>query len=175
MKNRKKIIFNIVFFLILFPPALAMWLLLFFVVIDNSDAIDGIDYGPQLSEKTVLSLFDNLSNLAITGHADFKDDKFCLKFCKDTESYRCDSFQNETIAYIAYKNNFLGLIKNDYEDGSYYDPLVKYPQTIYYDTIDNCTKYYEISYNPKLNKALCIDGNISRINPFSAKIIRTNK
>ena len=81
MKNRKKIIFNIVFFLILFPPALAMWLLLFFVVIDNSDAIDGIDYGPQLSEKTVLSLFDNLSNLAITGHADFKDDKFCLKFC----------------------------------------------------------------------------------------------
>ncbi|WP_289811381.1 hypothetical protein, partial [Thomasclavelia cocleata] len=108
MKNRKKIIFNIVFFLILFPPALAMWLLLFFVVIDNSDAIDGIDYGPQLSEKTVLSLFDNLSNLAITGHADFKDDKFCLKFCKDTESYRCDSFQNETIAYIAYKNNFLG-------------------------------------------------------------------
>ena len=69
---------------------------------------------------------------------------------------------------------FLGLIKNDYEDGSYYDPLVKYPQTFYYDTIDNCTKYYEISYNPKLNKALCIDGNISRINPFSATIIRTN-
>ena len=159
MKYRKKTIKRIIFFLVTVPPAVMMWIVVISFVSDNF-----LYEAPQLSEHTVLSLSDNMSNLAITGNANFKDNRFHLVFCDNQNKSGCfyNLFRNKAIAYIQYKNIFSM-------------PVDFYRIKFYYDTIDNCTKYYEISYNPKLNKALCIDGNISRINPFSAKIIMTNK
>ena len=150
MKNRKKIIFNIVFFLIAFPPAFVIWFLLISTICQWNIVIS-----PQLSEKTVLSLSDNLSILEITGKSNFKNDKFHLKLYEGNEG---SMLQNKAVAYIAYKDIFSETV--DYSS-------IKF----YYDIIDNCTRYYEISYNKESNKALCIDGKISRTNPFSAKII----
>lgn len=153
MKNRKKIIFNIVFFLIAFPPAFVVWFLLISTICQWNIVIS-----PQLSEKTVLSLSDNLSILEITGKSNFKNDKFHLKLYEGNEG---SMLQNKAVAYIAYKGIFSETV--DYSSKKFY-----------YDIIDNCTKYYEISYNKESNKALCIDGKISRTNPFSAKIVKTN-
>lgn len=150
MKNRKKIIFNIVFFLIAFPPAFVIWFLLISTICQWNIVIS-----PQLSEKTVLSLSDNLSILEITGKSNFKNDKFHLKLYEGNEG---SMLQNKAVAYIAYKDIFSETV--DYSSKKFY-----------YDIIDNCTRYYEISYNKESNKALCIDGKISRTNPFSAKII----
>ncbi len=150
MKNRKKIIFNIVFFLIAFPPAFVIWFLLISTICQWNIVIS-----PQLSEKTVLSLSDNLSILEITGKSNFKNDKFYLKLYEGNEG---SMLQNKAVAYIAYKDIFSETV--DYSS-------IKF----YYDIIDNCTRYYEISYNKESNKALCIDGKILRKNPFSAKII----
>ena len=150
MKNRKKIIFNIVFFLIAFPPAFVIWFLLISTICQWNIVIS-----PQLSENTVLSLSDNLSILEITGKSNFKNDKFYLKLYEGNEDSK---LQNKAVAYIAYKDIFSETV--DY-----------YSINCYYDIIDNCTRYYEISYNKESNKALCIDGKISRTNPFSAKII----
>lgn len=150
MKNRKKIIFNIVFFLIAFPPAFVIWFLLISTICQWNIVIS-----PQLSENTVLSLSDNLSILEITGKSNFKNDKFYLKLYEGNEGSK---LQNKAVAYIAYKDIFSETV--DYSS-------IKF----YYDIIDNCTRYYEISYNKESNKALCIDGKISRTNPFSAKII----
>ena len=150
MKNRKKIIFNIVFFLIAFPPAFVIWFLLISTICQWNIVIS-----PQLSENTVLSLSDNLSILEITGKSNFKNDKFYLKLYEGNEDSK---LQNKAVAYIAYKDIFSETV--DY-----------YSINFYYDIIDNCTRYYEISYNKESNKALCIDGKISRTNPFSAKII----
>lgn len=150
MKNRKKIIFNIVFFLIAFPPAFVIWFLLISTICQWNIVIS-----PQLSENTVLSLSDNLSILEITGKSNFKNDKFYLKLYEGNEGSK---LQNKAVAYIAYKDIFSETV--DY-----------YSINFYYDIIDNCTRYYEISYNKESNKALCIDGKISRTNPFSAKII----
>ena len=160
MQNSKKIIVKILFLIIAVPPSILFWGIIILSVTNAN-----INFGPHLSDKTVLSLCDNLSNLAITGNSNFKDNRFHLVFCDNQNKAGCyynfDLFQNKAIAYISYSDIF--------------SRTVRYSVKFYYDTIDNCTKYYEISYNPKLNKALCIDGNISRINPFSAKIIRTNK
>ncbi len=160
MKYCKKTIKRIIFFLVTIPPAVMIWIVVISFVNDNF-----LYEAPQLSEHTVLSLSDNLSNLAITGNSNFKDNRFHLVFCDNQNKSGCyynfGLFQNKAIAYIQYKNIFSM-------------PVDFYQIKFYYDTIDNCTKYYEISYNPKLNKALCIDGQISRRNPFSAKIIRTN-
>ena len=153
MKNRKKIIFNIVFFLIAFPPAFVIWFLLISTICQWNIVIS-----PQLSEKTVLSLSDNLSILEITGKSNFKNDKFHLKLYEGNEG---SMLQNKAVAYIAYKGIFSETV--DYSSKKFY-----------YDIIDNCTRYYEISYNKESNKALCIDGKISRTNPFSAKIVKTN-
>lgn len=153
MKNRKKIIFNIVFFLIAFPPAFTIWFLLISTICQWNIVIS-----PQLSEKTVLSLSDNLSILEITGKSNFKNDKFHLKLYEGNEG---SMLQNKAVAYIAYKGIFSETV--DFSS-------IKF----YYDIIDNCTRYYEISYNKESNKALCIDGKISRTNPFSAKIVKTN-
>ena len=150
MKNRKKIIFNIVFFLIAFPPAFVIWFLLISTICQWNIVIS-----PQLSEKTVLSLSDNLSILEITGKSNFKNDKFHLKLYEGNEG---SMLQNKAVAYIAYKDIFSETV--DYSS-------IKF----YYDIIGNCTRYYEISYNKESNKALCIDGKILRKNPFSAKII----
>lgn len=160
MQQRKKIITKILFLIIAVPPAITVWTVL-------GPILTGIeiDENPQLSDKTVLSLCDNLSNLAITGNSNFKDNRFHLVFCDNQNKSGCyysfDLFQNKAIAYITYKGIF-----SKYVDVS----SIKF----YYDTIDNCTRYYEISYNKESNKALCIDGKISRTNPFSAKIIRNN-
>ena len=158
MKYRKKTIKRIIFFLVTVPPAVMMWIVVISFVSDNF-----LYEAPQLSEHTVLSLSDNMSNLAITGNSNFKDNRFHLVFCDNQNKSGCfyNLFRNKAIAYIQYKNIFSM-------------PVDFYRIKFYYDTIDNCTKYYEISYNPKLNKALCIDGQISRRNPFSATIIRTN-
>lgn len=153
MKNRKKIIFNIVFFLIAFPPAFVIWFLLISTICQWNIVIS-----PQLSEKTVLSLSDNLSILEITGKSNFKNDKFHLELYEGNEG---SMLQNKAVAYIAYKGIFSETV--DYSSKKFY-----------YDIIDNCTRYYEISYNKESNKALCIDGKISRTNPFSAKIVKTN-
>ena len=161
MKYRKKTIKRIIFFLVTVPPAVMMWIVVISFVSDNF-----LYEAPQLSEHTVLSLSDNMSNLAITGNANFKDNRFHLVFCDNQNKSGCyynfDLFQNKAIAYITYKGIF-----SKYVDVS----SIKF----YYDTIDNCTRYYEISYNKESNKALCIDEEISRTNPFSAEIIRTNK
>ena len=160
MKYRKKTIKRIIFFLVTVPPAVMMWIVVISFVSDNF-----LYEAPQLSEHTVLSLSDNMSNLAITGNANFKDNRFHLVFCDNQNKSGCyynfDLFQNKAIAYITYKGIF-----SKYVDVS----SIKF----YYDTIDNCTRYYEISYNKESNKALCIDEEISRTNPFSATIIRTN-
>ena len=161
MKYRKKTIKRIIFFLVTVPPAVMMWIVVISFVSDNF-----LYEAPQLSEHTVLSLSDNMSNLAITGNANFKDNRFHLVFCDNQNKSGCyynfDLFQNKAIAYITYKGIF-----SKYVDVS----SIKF----YYDTIDNCTRYYEISYNKESNKALCIDEEISRTNHFSATIIRTNK
>ena len=161
MKYRKKTIKRIIFFLVTVPPAVMMWIVVISFVSDNF-----LYEAPQLSEHTVLSLSDNMSNLAITGNANFKDNRFHLVFCDNQNKSGCyynfDLFQNKAIAYITYKGIF-----SKYVDVS----SIKF----YYDTIDNCTRYYDISYNKESNKALCIDEEISRTNPFSATIIRTNK
>ncbi|MCX4361180.1 MAG: hypothetical protein OSJ23_08030 [Mucispirillum schaedleri] len=159
MQNSKKIIVKILFLIIAVPPSILFWGIIILSVTNSN-----INFGPHLSEQTVLSLCDNLSNLAITGNSNFKDNRFHLVFCDNQNKSGCfyNLFRNKAIAYIQYKNIFSM-------------PVDFYRIKFYYDTIDNCTKYYEISYNPKLNKALCIDGNISRRNPFSAKIIMTNK
>ena len=148
--KKKKLIKNVIFFIIIFPPFFFM--LPFYL---------GKDFyiSPQLSAKTVLSLSDNLSNLEITGKSNFKNDKFHLKLCKDEGCY--PFYRNRAIAYIQYKNIVLF-------------PVDLCQVEFYYDTIDNCSKYYEISYNPETNKALCINGRILRTNPFSAKIVKTN-
>lgn len=141
--KKKRLIKNIIFFIITFPA--------FFFMLPIY--LGGKDFyvSPQLSEKTVLSLSDNLSILEITGKSNFKNDKFHLKLYED----------NKAIAYIQYKNIFSFPVNLD-------------RVVFYYDIIDNCTRYYEISYNKESNKALCIDGKISRTNPFSAKIVKTN-
>ena len=162
MQNSKKIIVKILFLIIAVPPSLFFW----FLIITSFVTHTNITISPQLSEQTVLSLCDNLSNLAITGNSNFKDNRFHLVFCDNQNKSGCyynfDLFQNKAIAYITYKGIF-----SKYVDVS----SIKF----YYDTIDNCTRYYEISYNKESNKALCIDEEISRTNPFSATIIRTNK
>ena len=159
MNNNKKTLKKILFLIITGPPSLFFW----FLIITSFVTHTNITISPQLSEQTVLSLCDNLSNLAITGNSNFKDNRFHLVFCDNQNKSGCfyNLFRNKAIAYIQYKNIFSM-------------PVDFYRIKFYYDTIDNCTKYYEISYNPKLNKALCIDGQISRRNPFSATIIRTN-
>ena len=162
MNNNKKTLKKILFLIITGPPSLFFW----FLIITSFVTHTNITISPHLSEQTVLSLCDNLSNLAITGNSNFKDNRFHLVFCDNQNKSGCyynfDLFQNKAIAYITYKGIF-----SKYVDVS----SIKF----YYDTIDNCTRYYEISYNKESNKALCIDEEISRTNPFSATIIRTNK
>lgn len=154
MQQRKKIIMKILFLIIAVPPAITVWTTL-------APSLTGIEMYvsyPQLSEKTVLSLSDNLSILEITGKSNFKNDKFHLKLYEGNEG---SMLQNKAVAYIAYKGIFSETV--DFSS-------IKF----YYDIIDNCTRYYEISYNKESNKALCIDGKILRKNPFSAKIVKTN-
>lgn len=148
--KKKRLIKNIIFFIITFPS--------FFFMLPIY--LGGKDFyvSPQLSEQTVLSLSDNLSILEITGKSNFKNDKFHLELYEVNEGSK---LHNKAIAYIQYKNIF-----------SF--PVNLYRVKFYYDIIDNCTRYYEISYNKESNKALCIDGKISRTNPFSAKIVKTN-
>lgn len=150
--QKKKMLIKFLFLIIAVPPAITAWILL-----GMSATGTNIYNKPQLSKKTVLSLYDNLSNLAITGKSNFKDDRFYLEICDEIFCAN-DSLRNKAIAYIIDEGIFSKHINVSY---------IKF----YYDTIDNCNKYYEVSYNPETNTALCIYGGISRRNPFSAKII----
>lgn len=150
--QKKKMLKQFLFLIIAVPPAITAWILL-----GMSATGTNIYNKPQLSKKTVLSLYDNLSNLARTGKSNFKDDRFYLEICNEIFCAN-DSLRNKAIAYIIDEGIFSKHINVSY---------IKF----YYDTIDNCNKYYEVSYNPETNTALCIYGGLPRRNPFSAKII----
>lgn len=150
--QKKKMLKQFLFLIIAVPPAITAWILL-----GMSATGINIYNKPQLSKKTVLSLYDNLSNLARTGKSNFKDDRFYLEICNEIFCAN-DSLRNKAIAYIIDEGIFSKHINVSY---------IKF----YYDTIDNCNKYYEVSYNPETNTALCIYGGLPRRNPFSAKII----
>lgn len=150
--QKKKILIKFLFLIIAVPPAVV-----FYIVFSSMVTGIYINEIPQLSKKTVLSLYDNLSNLAITGKSNFKDDRFYLEICDEIFCAN-DSLRNKAIAYITGK-------------GIFFEHIDFVTIVFYYDTIDNCNKYYEVSYNPETNTALCIYGRGSRINPFSAKII----
>lgn len=150
--QKKKMLKQFLFLIIAVPPAITAWILL-----GMSATGTNIYNKPQLSKKTVLSLYDNLSNLAITGKSNFQDDRFYLEICNEIFCAN-DSLRNKAIAYIIDEGIFSKHINVSY---------IKF----YYDTIDNCNKYYEVSYNPETNTALCIYGGLPRRNPFSAKII----
>lgn len=150
--QKKKMLKQFLFLIIAVPPAITAWILL-----GTSATGINIYNKPQLSKKTVLSLYDNLSNLARTGKSNFKDDRFYLEICDEIFCAN-DSLRNKAIAYIIDEGIFSKHINVSYI-------------IFYYDTIDNCNKYYEVSYNPETNTALCIYGGLPRRNPFSAKII----
>lgn len=150
--QKKKMLKQFLFLIIAVPPAISAWILL-----GMSATGTNIYNKPQLSKKTVLSLYDNLSNLAITGKSNFQDDRFYLEICNEIFCAN-DSLRNKAIAYIIDEGIFSKHINVSYI-------------IFYYDTIDNCNKYYEVSYNPETNTALCIYGGLPRRNPFSAKII----
>lgn len=150
--QKKKMLKQFLFLIIAVPPAISAWILL-----GMSATGTNIYNKPQLSKKTVLSLYDNLSNLARTGKSNFKDDRFYLEICNEIFCAN-DSLRNKAIAYIIDEGIFSKHINVSYI-------------IFYYDTIDNCNKYYEVSYNPETNTALCIYGGLPRRNPFSAKII----
>lgn len=150
--QKKKMLKQFLFLIIAVPPAISAWILL-----GMSATGTNIYNKPQLSKKTVLSLYDNLSNLARTGKSNFKDDRFYLEICDEIFCAN-DSLRNKAIAYIIDEGIFSKHINVSYI-------------IFYYDTIDNCNKYYEVSYNPETNTALCIYGGLPRRNPFSAKII----
>ena len=151
--QKKKILIKFLFLIIAVPPAVV-----FYIVFSSMVTGIYIYEIPQLSKKTVLSLYDNLSNLAITGKSNFKDDRFYLKICNEDTLCSKRLLQNKAIAYITGK-------------GIFFKHIDFVTIIFYYDTIDNCNKYYEVSYNTETNTALCIYGRGSRINPFSAKII----
>ena len=106
MNNNKKTLKKILFLIITGPPSLFFW----FLIITSFVTHTNITISPQLSEQTVLSLCDNLSNLAITGNSNFKDNRFHLVFCDNQNKSGCyynfDLFQNKAIAYITYKGIF---------------------------------------------------------------------
>ena len=104
MNNNKKTLKKILFLIITGPPSLFFW----FLIITSFVTHTNITISPQLSEQTVLSLCDNLSNLAITGNSNFKDNRFHLVFCDNQNKSGCfyNLFRNKAIAYIQYKNIF---------------------------------------------------------------------
>ena len=121
--QKKKMLKQFLFLIIAVPPAITAWILL-----GMSATGTNIYNKPQLSKKTVLSLYDNLSNLARTGKSNFKDDRFYLEICNEIFCAN-DSLRNKAIAYIIDEGIFSKHINVSY---------IKF----YYDTIDNCNKYY---------------------------------
>lgn len=82
--------------------------------------------------------------------------------------YKTEKIQGNVLLKLAYKYFY----KNKYR-------TQKYVPYFYVDNISNCISYYKVTYHSTDNTALCImydkSENYILFNPFSAKIIRTNK
>ena len=112
-------------------------------------------FGIQLSEETVLSISDNLSKIT---------DEYTLPFYGN--NFKIEQYKREG----QLSGKYVATVSKDPHD----DNPVNFNAVFYYDTISNCDKYYEVSYNPVTEKALCIysDYSFKIRNPFSAKVIK---
>ena len=127
-------------------------------------------FGIQLSEETVLSISDNLSKITEEYKLPFYGTNFKI------EQYKGEGQLSGKYVATIWKEPIYK-ITNDKIPPSYKGPLeitLNFDAVFYYDTISNCDKYYEVSYNPVTQKALCIysDYSFKIRNPFSAKVIK---
>lgn len=139
---------------IFFSPLICItcYIILFF---DPEKHIKIFLLGIQLSEETVLSISDNLSKIT---------DEYTLPFYGN--NFKIEQYKKEG----QLSGKYVATVSKDPHD----DNLVNFDAVFYYDTISNCDKYYEVSYNPVTQKALCIysDYSFKIRNPFSAKVIK---
>ena len=139
---------------IFFSPLICItcYIILFF---DPEKHIKIFLLGIQLSEETVLSISDNLSKIT---------DEYTLPFYGN--NFKIEQYKREG----QLSGKYVATVSKDPHD----DNLVNFDAVFYYDTISNCDKYYEVSYNPVTQKALCIysDYSFKIRNPFSAKVIK---
>ena len=139
---------------IFFSPLICItcYIILFF---DPEKHIKIFLLGIQLSEETVLSISDNLSKIT---------DEYTLPFYGN--NFKIEQYKKEG----QLSGKYVATVSKDPHD----DNPVNFNAVFYYDTISNCDKYYEVSYNPVTQKALCIysDYSFKIRNPFSAKVIK---
>ena len=139
---------------IFFSPLICItcYIILFF---DPEKHIKIFLLGIQLSEETVLSISDNLSKIT---------DEYTLPFYGN--NFKIEQYKREG----QLSGKYVATVSKDPHD----DNPVNFNAVFYYDTISNCDKYYEVSYNPVTQKALCIysDYSFKIRNPFSAKVIK---
>ena len=109
----------------------------------------------QLSEETVLNISNNLSKIT---------DEYTLPFYGT--NFKIEQYKGGG----QLSGKYVATVSKDPHD----DNPVNFNAVFYYDTISNCDKYYEVSYNPVTEKALCIysDYSFKIRNPFSAKVIK---
>ena len=158
----KKIIFFIIILYILFPSVVFVVSLLDYSKLGPYD-ID-LFFSPQLSEETVLSLSDNLSKISNGYESSFNDKNFEIK------QYNGEGQLYGKYVATIWKKLFYHTPFSPKSHKAY----VNFDAVFYYDTISKCDKYYEVSYNPVTQKALCIysDYSFKIRNPFSAKVIK---
>ena len=158
----KKIILFMIMLYVIFPSVIIVGVLLDSCNLTPYD-ID-LFFSPQLSEETVLSLSDNLSKISNGYVSSFNDKNFEIKqYSGEGQLY------GKYVATIRKKPFYKRPITP--EPNKVY---VNFDAVFYYDTISKCDKYYEVSYNPVTQKALCIysDYSFKIRNPFSAKVIK---
>ena len=121
---------------IFFSPLICItcYIILFF---DPEKHIKIFLLGIQLSEETVLSISDNLSKIT---------EEYTLPFYGN--NFKIEQYKKEG----QLSGKYVATVSKDPHD----DNLVNFDAVFYYDTISNCDKYYEVSYNPVTQKALCI-------------------
>ena len=148
---------------IFFSPLICItcYIILFF---DPEKHIKIFLLGIQLSEETVLSISDNLSKIT---------DEYTLPFYGN--NFKIEQYKKEGQLYGKYVATIRK--KPFYKRPITPEPnkvYVNFDAVFYYDTISNCDKYYEVSYDPVTQKALCIysDYSFKIRNPFSAKVIK---
>ena len=168
----KKVLKKIIFFIInlyFFAPLVVI--LMFLVLLPNTDPFNiNSFFSPQLSEETVLSISDNLSKITEEYKLPFYGTNFKI------EQYKGEGQLSGKYVATIWKEPIYK-ITNDKIPPSYKGPLeitLNFDAVFYYDTISNCDKYYEVSYDPVTEKALCIysDYSFKIRNPFSAKVIK---
>ena len=153
----KKVLKKIIFFIInlyFFAPLVVI--LMFLVLLPNTDPFNiNSFFSPQLSEETVLSISDNLSKIT---------EEYTLPFYGN--NFKIEQYKREG----QLSGKYVATVSKDPHD----DNPVNFNAVFYYDTISNCDKYYEVSYDPVTEKALCIysDYSFKIRNPFSAKVIK---